>query len=108
VIGVVLFALWYRLFASLIPTTEVVSTGLRIRLGLAAIAFTGLFIVQSVILHRPHGAVARRLYPHFLAGFYLDEFITFLTFRVWPPRKSSTVAVTAPSVASPVLQEQMA
>lgn len=108
VLGVVLFVLWYRLFATVIPTIELVSTGLRIRLGIAALAFTGLFIVQGIILRRPTGALARRLYPHFLAGFYLDEFITFLTFRVWPPRAAQSAVQVTRAASSSTLQEGIA
>ena len=108
VCGIVLFTLWYRGCAVIIPTHELITNGLRARLAVVVIAFTGLFVVQAIILERPMGALARRLYPHFLAGFYLDEFITFLTFRVWPPRTLRRLAISTPSMGSPVRQEQVA
>ena len=108
VAGVALFAVWYRLFAELVPTAEVLTAGLLVRCTVAAVLFASLFIVQSIIVSKPTGALARRLYPHFLAGFYLDEFITFLTFRVWPPRVPRSKAVAMRSAASPVLQERIA
>ena len=54
------------------------------------VCFVLLFALQSLILARPHGAVASRLYPWFYAGLYLDEWFTRATFRIWPaklPRK---------------------
>lgn len=51
-----------------------------------AVAFGGLFAVQLAVTTRPHGAFARRLYPHAYSGFHLDEFFTRATFLIWPPR----------------------
>ena len=106
--GVVLFMLWYRVFTLLVPTIEMFTAGLRVRLSVAATAFIGLFIVQGIILYRPRGFIAQRLYPHFLAGFYLDEFITFLTFRVWPPREPLRSPSNTRGIASRAQQEQIA
>ena len=50
--------------------------------------FVLLFIVQSLIRAKPHGRVARTLYPWFYGGLYLDELFTRLTFRIWPARLS--------------------
>ncbi len=49
-----------------------------------------LFVVQGAVRARPHGAVARGLYPWLFAGLYLDELFTRLTFRVWPARAPAT------------------
>lgn len=54
------------------------------------LCFVLLFALQCLIRARPHGAVASRLYPWFYAGLYLDEWLTRMTFRIWPaklPRK---------------------
>ena len=51
--------------------------------------FTLLFAMQCLILARPHGAVASRLYPWFYAGLYLDEWFTRTTFRIWPAKLPS-------------------
>ena len=48
--------------------------------------FVALFFTQAVLSSRPEGALARALHPVLFAGFYLDEVMTRLTFRVWPPR----------------------
>ena len=52
--------------------------------GLAVLLFLGLFLLQSVLIAHPNGALAQRLYPLAFAGFYLDEYFTRLTFRLWP------------------------
>jgi NAD(P)H-quinone oxidoreductase subunit 5 len=108
VAGVALFALWYRVFSALVPSAEAMTTGFLVRAMITVVAFTGLFIVQSIVVHRPAGVLARRLYPHFLAGFYLDEFITFLTFRIWPPRTRRGASSRAASGATRALTEQIA
>ena len=53
---------------------------------LAVLLFLGLYVLQAVILARPKGVLAQRLYPLAFAGFYLDEHFTRLTFRLWPVR----------------------
>lgn len=51
-----------------------------------------LFCLQSVIAAYPQGAVARRLYPWFYAGLFLDHWFTRVAFKLWPLRlKSMTV-----------------
>ena len=48
--------------------------------------FCLLFVVQGTVRTRPHGALARALYPTLFSGLYLDELFTRLTFRIWPAR----------------------
>jgi len=48
--------------------------------------FALLFAVQGAVRVRPHGALARGLYPWLFSGLYLDELFTRLTFRLWPAR----------------------
>ena len=62
---------------------------------LALLLFLGLYLLQALILARPQGNLARRLYPLAFAGFYLDEHFTRLTFRLWP-----VSAPQAPSLAT--------
>lgn len=57
---------------------------------LALLLFLGLYLLQALILARPQGGLARRLYPLAFAGFYLDEHFTRLTFRLWPVRAPQT------------------
>lgn len=53
---------------------------------LAITLLLGLYLLQAVLLARPRGALAQRLYPLAFAGFHLDEHFTRLTFRLWPAR----------------------
>ena len=62
-----------------------------------ALAFGALFIVQSVITVRPQGALARRLYPWFYGGLFLDEKFTRLAFALWRPPTPAAVAAPLPS-----------
>lgn len=52
----------------------------------AILLLLGLYLLQGLLLARPRGALAQRLYPLAFAGFYLDEHFTRLTFRLWPAR----------------------
>ncbi len=52
--------------------------------------FTLMFMVQGAVRARPHGTLARGLYPWLFAGLYLDELFTRLTFKVWPARAPAT------------------
>ena len=63
--------------------------------GLALLLFVGLYLLQALILARPQGALSQRLYPLAFAGFYLDEYFTRLTFRLWPVR--SPQPLTSPT-----------
>ncbi|MEO8704222.1 MAG: NADH-quinone oxidoreductase subunit L [Kofleriaceae bacterium] len=44
-----------------------------------------LFLIQSVLQTRPHGRFANWIQPHLLSGFYIDDWFTRWTFRLWPP-----------------------
>jgi NAD(P)H-quinone oxidoreductase subunit 5 len=54
------------------------------------VMFVLLFLLQSVIRANPSSALARRLYPWFYGGLFLDEMFTRVTFRIWPVKLSST------------------
>ena len=62
---------------------------------LALLLFLSLYLLQALILARPQGTLAQRLYPLAFAGFYLDEHFTRLTFRLWPVR--TPAPLTSPS-----------
>lgn len=54
----------------------------------------GLYLLQGLLLARPRGALAQRLYPLAFAGFYLDEHFTRLTFRLWPAHAPQPLSAT--------------
>jgi NAD(P)H-quinone oxidoreductase subunit 5 len=66
-----------------------------------------LFLVQGAVRARPHGALARWLYPRLFAGLYLDELFTRLTFRLWPARVPAMPGTLArPAAVLPDAQTQ--
>ena len=60
-----------------------------------------LFVVQGTVRSRPHGALARGLYPWLFAGLYFDELFTRLTFWVWPARTPATPGTLTKRSATP-------
>ena len=68
------------------------------------LCFALLFVMQCLILARPHGAVASKLYPWFYAGLYMDEIFTRVTFRVWPAKLSTSSPASSLRPTSGVLK----
>jgi NAD(P)H-quinone oxidoreductase subunit 5 len=66
--------------------------------------FSMLFVTQAAIRTRPNGLIARRLYPWFYAGLYLDELFTRSTFRLWPVASARDRAAAAVSSIGKVAQ----
>jgi NAD(P)H-quinone oxidoreductase subunit 5 len=62
-----------------------------------ALAFGALFIVQTSIALRPQSALARRLYPWFYGGLFLDEHFTRVVSAAWPPPSPTPAAPLLPS-----------
>ena len=50
-----------------------------------AVAFAALFALQTGLAVAPQSALARRLYPWFYGGLFLDEKFNSLAFAVWSP-----------------------
>ncbi len=48
-------------------------------------AFASLFALQAVLARWPHGRWSRILYPWFYGGLFLDEQVSRLVFKLWPP-----------------------
>lgn len=62
-----------------------------------AIAFGALFLLQSIITVAPHGTLARRLYPWFYGGLFLDEKFNRLAFALWQPPEPAAVTKPLPA-----------
>lgn len=75
--------------------TSSTGTGALWRAAVVVAAFGSLAVTQWLVLTRPQHAFVRWLYPRFLAGFYLDEWLTKITFRVWPLRSPVAAAASA-------------
>jgi NAD(P)H-quinone oxidoreductase subunit 5 len=89
-IGAFMLALAYfgmhALASQLVDVPADRTDSLTMRSVFVVIVFGLLFVLQSVVMSRPNGVLARQLYPVFYAGFYLDALFTRLTFRIWPAR----------------------
>jgi NAD(P)H-quinone oxidoreductase subunit 5 len=44
-----------------------------------------LYLAQSLLQTRPNGWFSRWLQPHLVSGLYIDDWVTRVTFRLWPP-----------------------
>lgn len=90
-----LYFAWHVLVAQVPLGTENTgdpSPGMFVRLAVTGSVFLGLYVIAALMAARPQSPWARALYPQLFAGFYLDEFFTRLTFRLWPakmPARSS-------------------
>lgn len=68
-----------------------------VAVALAAAAFALLFATQAVLQARPQGALARRLYPMFYGGLYLDDLVSRPLLRLWPvPSHTAATPPIAP------------
>ncbi len=99
-----LYAGWHALFSGLVPAANLSSTSDAVRIGFVSVAFLLLYGVQATIATRPKGSLARALYPACFAGFYLDEIMTRLTFRLWPPRSMAVAAAAVPVQPQPIME----
>ena len=62
-----------------------------------ALAFGALFALQSAITVAPRGALARRLYPWFYGGLFLDEKFNRVVFSLWRPPAPTAGAAPLPA-----------
>lgn len=95
-----LYAFWHQLFEGRlgIGSSAVLDP---LRMGIPLALFGALFLLQSWLAAHPRGALARRLYPHVFAGFYLDEIYTRLLARAWPLARRPRPAAMPHSMVNP-------
>lgn len=55
--------------------------------------FIGLFVVHLWLHYRPHGVTTKRIFIALNAGFYLDEWASKWTLKLWPARLPRTKRV---------------
>ncbi|RRQ22757.1 hypothetical protein D6C00_13015 [Thiohalobacter thiocyanaticus] len=79
-----LFAFVYSAVLSPIPASASVFEYALI--GLVAVVFLGLSLMQSVLIPRCDAAWLRRLYVHIYNGLYIDLPVERLVYRIWPAR----------------------
>ncbi len=65
-----------------------------------ALAFGALFLLQSIITVAPQGMLARRLYPWFYGGLFLDEKFNRIAFALWRPPGPAEAAPPLPAADS--------
>ncbi len=63
-----------------------------------ALSFGALFLLQSLITVSPQGALARRLYPWFYGGLFLDEKFNRIAFGLWRPPLPQAATTPLPRV----------
>ncbi len=90
-----LYAGWHQLFAGIVMLPDTGMLTGSIRPGIVIAGFLLLFAVQALVTSQPGGRLARALYPACYAGFYLDELLTRLTFKLWPPALASMAPASA-------------
>lgn len=101
-----LYAIWHVVLAPIAPPAATLPVPSAIAV-LVSLGFATALAVQAIVAQAPQGRLARRLYPHALAGFHLDAVFTRLTFRVWPPTITPT-AVRQRRERSPLRFERAA
>lgn len=93
-----LYLFWHWLFSGLAPTATAAQP---LALVWVLCSFGALYAIQIWLRRYPTGRFARHFYPWAFGGFYLDETVTRLTFKLWPVKFS---AVQARTVANPALE----
>ncbi|MEP6781541.1 MAG: NADH-quinone oxidoreductase subunit L [Gemmatimonadaceae bacterium] len=91
---VAIFVLWHQRIVILEPVHSW-PLPMDWRIVYATFLFVILWIIQTVVLTWPSGMLSRRLYPHLLAGAYLDEVVTRATFALWPLRDAQRSSIAA-------------
>jgi NAD(P)H-quinone oxidoreductase subunit 5 len=94
-----LYLIWHVAFSGLAPKADdPVSTWLVVW---TLTLFGAFYILQTLIVAMPSTRVCQVLRRWAVAGFFMDELFTRLTFRVWPlrlPAEARSTPATAPSV----------
>ena len=94
-----LYLLWHVLFAAMAPMPEKAASPILV--AWAVLLFLALYTAQTLIVLVPESRVCQALRRWAVAGFFLDEMFTRLTFRVWPlrmPQEARETPATSPSV----------
>jgi NAD(P)H-quinone oxidoreductase subunit 5 len=61
-----------------------------------ALAFSALFLLQSIIQLAPQGVLAHALYPSLYGGLFLDEKFNGIAFALWRPPGPAAAAASLP------------
>jgi NAD(P)H-quinone oxidoreductase subunit 5 len=84
-LGIVLFYVaWHTLFSNLLPQNILQQALNSMMLAWVLILFTSLFFGYLILRYHPYSKFGQWLYLNLYAGFYLDEWATRITLKVWP------------------------
>lgn len=84
-LGIVLFyVIWHTLFSNLLPAHILQPTLNSTMLIWVLILFTSLLFGYITLRYLPYSKFGQWLYLNLYAGFYLDEWATRITLKVWP------------------------
>lgn len=96
----VAWASWHVAFDALVPRP--VESAPAAWWGIVVVGFLALFAVQAALQLQPAGRFASWLQPRLFGAFFIDEWFTRLTFRLWPPKLEPRSPVPLPApVTSP-------
>jgi NAD(P)H-quinone oxidoreductase subunit 5 len=82
-----LYLVWHIVFAGVLPHAGDIDAA---PWAVVIVGFASLVAVQVAMQVQPGGWLARTLRPWLFAGLYLDEIVTRLLFRAWPPPTPAT------------------
>jgi NAD(P)H-quinone oxidoreductase subunit 5 len=86
-LGIVLFYVaWHTLFSNLLPQNILQPALNNMMLTWVLILFTSLFFGYITLRYHPYSKLGQWLYLNLYAGFYLDEWATRITLKVWPAK----------------------
>lgn len=81
---VLLYVAWHTLFSKLLPQPILRPALNSLMLTWVFILFTALFFGYLTLRYHPYSKLGQWLYLNLYAGFYLDEWATRITLKVWP------------------------
>ncbi len=94
-----LYLIWHIAFAGLAPRADEPAATWLIYWTVAL--FTAFYVMQTLVVAVPEARLCQLLRRWAVAGFFMDELFTRLTFRIWPlrlPAEARATPATAPSV----------
>ncbi len=79
-----LYIVWHLLFSMLIPNSDNLFQLNNLMTIWVIVIFITLFFGYIVLRYHPYSKFGKWLYLNLYAGLYLDEWVTRVTFKLWP------------------------
>ncbi|HEY0194509.1 MAG TPA: proton-conducting transporter membrane subunit, partial [Kofleriaceae bacterium] len=76
---------WHVAFEQIAPQVNAGMEASNTKWLIVLVGLVVLFVAQSILQTRPNGWFSRWLQPHLVSGLYIDDWVTRVTFRLWPP-----------------------